>query len=61
MSQNPLLTYTFPSTTGAPVCVGELAGVVVDDCTACLYTGWSAVPVFSNAEFGYRNMRYRLE
>jgi hypothetical protein len=52
VSQNPLLTYTLPSTTGAPVCVGVLGGVVVADCTACRYTGAAAVPVFSNPEFG---------
>jgi len=31
VSQKPLLTNTLPSAIGAPVWVGELAGVVVDD------------------------------
>ena len=51
MSQNPLLTYIFPSTTFAPVCVGVLAAAGWTG-LAYWYFGAAAVPVFSNAEFG---------
>ncbi|GAA1644695.1 hypothetical protein GCM10009828_087060 [Actinoplanes couchii] len=52
MSQKPLLTYTFPALTSAPVWVGVLGGEFVDDWTACRHTGAALVPVFSWAEFG---------
>jgi hypothetical protein len=35
VSQNPLLTNTLPSLTGAPVSVGVLPGEVTADCTVC--------------------------
>jgi hypothetical protein len=53
VSQKPLLTYTLPGLTGAPVWVGVLGGgSPAVDSTACSKTGRVLVPVFSKAEFG---------